>query len=95
MAQMWNNHETEISKKTSNSYEAPTADIHRAASAAAENLLTLRTDEVYSAPSQTGSLSQGSRRMEEMCLRKQRAQEGRPEHIKKMAGRCNRFRPTA
>ena len=56
MIQLWNNHETEIAKKTFNSYEAKPDDIHRAASAAARKpstrlpdsmlLRTLGTDDV-------------------------------------------------
>ena len=103
MIQMWNDHETEISKKTSNSYEATTDDIHRAASATARKpaahlpanifLRTLDTEEVYRASSQTGSLSLGAAEEWERCVCENkafsilsRAQEGRPELIKKDGG---------
>ena len=100
MIQLWNNHETEIAKKTSNSYEAKADDIHRAASAAAKKpsarlpdsmfLRTLGTDDVYTAPPQTGSLSLRAAEEWERCICENKAfsilnqaQEGRPELIKK------------
>ena len=67
LIQLWNNHEIDITRKTSNSYEVTTDDILRAASAAARKpsarlpdskfLRALGTEEVYTAPPQTSALS--------------------------------------
>ena len=67
LLQLWNDHEIEITKKTSNSYEVTTDDVLRAASAASRKplarlpeskfLRALGMEEVYTAPPQTRALS--------------------------------------
>ena len=66
LIQLCNDHEIEITKKTSNSYEVTTDDVLRAASAAVRKpsarlpeskfLRALGTEEVYTAPPQTRAL---------------------------------------
>ena len=73
-------HEIDITRKTSNSYEVTTDDIHRAASAAARKpsarlpdskfLRTLGTEDVYTAPPQTGALSLRAAEEWERCIAK-------------------------
>ena len=81
MIQLWNDHETEITKKTSNSYEVKTDDIHRTASAAKETFGPSTRQHVpsnirhgrclYCTSSDRRIVTKGSRRMGEMHLRKQ------------------------
>ena len=78
LLQMWNDHEIDITRKTSNSYEVTTEDILRAASAAARKpsarlpdskfLRALGTEDVYTAPPQTSALSLRAAEEWERCI---------------------------
>ena len=78
LIQLWNDHEIDITRKTSNSYEVTTDDIHRAASAAARKpsarlpdskfLRTLGTEDGYTAPPQTSALSLRAAEEWERCI---------------------------
>mgnify|MGYP007058291431 CR=1 FL=1 len=78
LLQMWNDHEIDITRKTSNSYEVTTDDVLRAASAAARKpsarlpdskfLRALGTEEIYTAPPQTSALSLRAAEEWERCI---------------------------
>ena len=78
LIQLWNNHEIDITRKTSNSYKVTTDDILRAASAAARKpsarlpdskfLRALGTEDVYTAPHQTSALSLRAAEEWERCI---------------------------
>ena len=75
---MWNEHEIDITKKTSNSYEVKADDIRRAASAAAKQpsaylpdslfLRALGTEDVYTTPPITSALSLRAAEEWERCI---------------------------
>ena len=78
LIQMWNEHEIDITKKTSNSYEVKADDILRAASAAAKQpsaylpdsqfLRALGTEDVYTTPPITSALSLRAAEEWERCI---------------------------
>ena len=92
LLQLWNDHEIEITKKTSNSYEVTTDDVLRAASAASrkplarlpENkfLRALGMEEVYTAPPQTRALSLRAAENWERCPREDLAPHEAPHKQK-------------
>ena len=103
LIQMWNEHEIDIARKTSNSYEVTANDVLRAASAAAKQppaclpdsqfLRALGTEDVYTTPHLTSTLSLRAAEEWERCICENQAfsildqaQEGRQELIKKDGG---------